>query len=59
LPRPLKMQQLRLLLKRNHLNMRNSLRHSRESGNPDFAQSSMLKVWIPAYARMTEVRVLE
>ena len=28
-------------------------RHSRERGNPDFRQSQLLQVWIPAFAGMT------
>jgi hypothetical protein len=47
-----------LLLKRNRFNMHNSIRHSREGGNPDFAQANILKVWIPAFAGMTDVRIL-
>ena len=60
LPRPLKMPPLpqRLLLKRNRFDMHYFFRHSRERGNPDFAQSNMLKVWIPAFAGMTDVRIL-
>jgi hypothetical protein len=30
-------------------------RHSRESGNPDFQQATLLKVWIPAFAGMTKI----
>jgi hypothetical protein len=28
-------------------------RHSREGGNPDFLHPRLLKVWIPAFAGMT------
>jgi hypothetical protein len=31
-------------------------RHSREGGNPDLLHSRTLKVWIPAFAGMTDVR---
>jgi hypothetical protein len=30
-------------------------RHSLERGNPDFAQTRLLKVWVPAFAGMTDV----
>jgi hypothetical protein len=48
---------LHLLLKLNRFHMHHSYRHSRESGNPDFTQANLLKVWIPAFAGMTDERI--
>jgi hypothetical protein len=35
------------------LTVSNTVRHSRERGNPDFQQSHLRKAWIPAFAGMT------